>query len=199
MRILNFECRMSNFIVALVLFAGGCAKEQQGKVTPTPARVVLTGQRQAVMQTAEDVLAGMHFTIDKADPNSGLIKTRPLPAAQFFELWRSDNVGRFNSAEANLHSVRRTVELRITPDGNDISVACTAKAERLSLPEAEVSSSSRAYKMFSRSSSSLQKIRLNPQQQAGMAWVDLGEDKQLAAEIINRIEAALKESLVDSR
>jgi len=184
--------------MASALLLGGCAKVQSSK-TSWRTRIVTEGQRHAVMQTAEDVLAGMRFTIDKADPNSGLIKTRPLPAAQFFELWRSDNVGRFNSAEANLHSVRRTVELRITPDGNDISVACTVKAERLSLPEAEASSSSRAYKMFSRSSSSLQKIRLNPQQQAGTAWIDLGGDEQLAAEIINRIETALKDSLVDSR
>jgi len=188
----------SIFFMASALLLGGCAKVQSSK-TSWRTRIVTEGQRHAVMQTAEDVLAGMRFTIDKADPNSGLIKTRPLPAAQFFELWRSDNVGRFNSAEANLHSVRRTVELRITPDGNDISVACTVKAERLSLPEAEASSSSRAYKMFSRSSSSLQKIRLNPQQQAGTAWIDLGGDEQLAAEIINRIETALKDSLVDSR
>jgi len=148
-------------------------------------------KRQA-MEVAEDVLANMHFTIEKADVESYFIKTKPLPGAQFFEFWRSDNVSATDSLEANLHSIRRTVELDINQQNNRLCIGCNVKIQRLSLPEHRVSSSGRAYEMFSKSSSSLQKIRLNPEQRAGMAWVDLGRDRQLAAEILKRIENRMK-------
>jgi len=38
----------------------------------------------------------------------------------------------------------------------------------------------------------LQRIKLNPEQKAGMAWIDLGKDTPLAAEILKRIENRLK-------
>jgi hypothetical protein len=45
--------------------------------------------------------------------------------------------------------------------------------------------------MFSESSLSLQKIKLNPEQEAGMAWVNLGRDGRLETEILKRIENRL--------
>jgi hypothetical protein len=212
-RILTVVRHVPNFSVFRLLFSvfcllssvfclfllSGCAKEQQIEIADKG--ICVAGlDKPAVMQVAEDVLAEMHFAIEKSDANNGLIRTHPLPGAQFFEFWRSDNVGTFNSAEANLHSIRRIVELRIsqpppTASGDrqskDVSVNCVVKVERLSLPEQEVSSSSRAYKMFSTSTSAMQKIRFSLQQQAGMAWVDLGQDKPLEAEILKRISSML--------
>jgi hypothetical protein len=174
---------------AATLLSVGCAKQQQYKAAVEP--LCITGsERIAAMKAAEDVLAEMHFTIEKADTNSGLIRTGPLSGAQFFEFWRSDNVGAFNSAEANLHSIRRTVELNITPQGDKLCLSCNAKVQRLSVPERQVSSG-QAYRMFSQSTSSLQKLTLAPRQKVGMAWVDLGQDKPLAAEILKRIEKQL--------
>jgi hypothetical protein len=72
--------------------------------------------------------------------------------------------------------------------GNQLCINCDVQKYRLSIPEHHVSSSARAYKMFSESSSALQNLRLNPEQKAGMAWIDLGKDRQLAAEILKRIE-----------
>ena len=185
-KIENRKLHISRFLV-LVLLLAGCASQQPPEVAVEP--LCVTGlEKPAVMKAAEDVLAKMHFTIEKADPNRGLIKTAPLSGAQFFELWRSDNVGSFNSAEANLHSIRRTVEINMAPQGEKLCLGCNVKVQRLSLPEQEVSSSSRAYKMFSKSNASLQKLTLNPRQKTGMAWIDLGEDKPLAAKILKRIE-----------
>jgi hypothetical protein len=45
--------------------------------------------------------------------------------------------------------------------------------------------------MFSESSPALQRIKLNPEQKADMAWIDLGKDRQLAAEILKRISSML--------
>jgi len=168
----------------------GCVPEHRSEVAVVPICVAGTDVREA-MNIAEDVLGDMHFVIDKADSEVGLIRTKPLPAAQSFELWRSDNVGRYNTTEANLHSIRRIVELKIGTEGRELCIDCEVKTERLSIPEYEVTSSARAYRMFSESTESMQRLRLNPEQRAKMEWVDLGQDRELAAKILKRIEDRL--------
>jgi hypothetical protein len=145
-----------------------------------------------LMKVAEDVLAEMHFTIEKADVDGGTIRTRPLPGAQFFEFWRSDNVGFENALAANLHTIRRTVTLDIRRQNRGIHIACQVQAQRMSLPERRPSSSARVYGMFSQSSPLLQRLILNPEQARQMTWIDLGRDPRLESEIIKRIEARIQ-------
>jgi hypothetical protein len=66
------------------------------------------------------------------------------------------------------------------------------KVQRLSLPERDVTSSGRSYKMFTPSKQSIQVLQLHPEQKEGMAWIDLGSDKQLATNILKQIEKQLK-------
>ncbi len=207
------------FLVFGLLLAG-CAEQQQyprfhgDKLAPSEAGAVepicvKNVNKLKTMEIAEDVLSKMYFTIEKADadpatpgidtrPWRGFIRTRPLAGAQFFEFWRSDNVGADNWLESNLHSIRRVVELTMSEEkegpsqsGNQLRINCDVQKYRLSMPEHHVSSSARAYEMFSESSSALQNLRLNPEQKAGMAWIDLGKDKQLTAEILKRISSML--------
>jgi hypothetical protein len=191
----------------LGLLLAGCAEQQQyGAVKPICVDNI---DKIQAMETVEDVLAKMHFTIEKADTNPatlgintrrwrGFIRTRPLAGGQFFEFWRSDNVGADNWLESNLHSVRRVVELNMSEQdegppksGNRLCINCDVQKYRLSMPEHQVSSSARAYEMFSESSSTLQNLKLNPEQKEGIAWIDLGKDRQLAAEILKRISSML--------
>jgi hypothetical protein len=144
-----------------------------------------------LMEVAKDVLAEMYFTIEKADADSGLIRTRPLPGAQFFEFWRSDNIGADNTLAANLHTIRRTVTLDISQQDGQLRIGCNVQVQRLSLPERQVSSTTRTYGMFSQSDSSLQRLKLNPEQKNEMAWIDLGRDSRLEAEILKRIETGI--------
>ncbi|MFA5252933.1 MAG: hypothetical protein WC454_10165, partial [Phycisphaerae bacterium] len=173
-------------LIACVLFAAGCAKPYKGE----PAEQICPAgiDKQQAMQISENVLAKMYFTIDKYDANLGVIKTRPLAGAQFFEFWRKDNVGSFNSAEANLHSIRRIAELNIKQQDAILCISCNVNIQRLHLPGQELRSNSRAYDMFSRSSPSLQKLVLNPKQEQGMTWVNLGNDTKLATVILKKIE-----------
>ena len=186
-------------LMTCALIAAGCAQQPSA---PFAVKVKVQGsalyieQDQGIgtadlMEVAEDVLANMYFTIDKADTDSGLIRTRPLPGAQFFEFWRSDNAGTDNTLAANLHTIRRTVTLDISQEGQDLRIGCNVQAQRLSLPERQVSSSARIYRMFSRSSQSLQKLKLNPEQKKEMAWIDLDRDSRLEAEILKRIETEI--------
>jgi hypothetical protein len=194
------------FLILGLLLAGCTEQQQYGAVKPICVDNI---DKIQAMETVEDVLAKMHFTIEKADTNPatlgintrrwrGFIRTRPLAGGQFFEFWRSDNAGADNWLESNLHSIRRVVELNMSEQdegppqsGNRLCINCDVQKYRLSMPEHQVSSSARAYEMFSESSSTLQNLKLNPEQKEGMAWIDLGKDRQLAAEILKRISSML--------
>jgi len=178
----------------------GCASPQ-AEQGPANALCPETATRQQVVWAAHDVLAGMQFPIEKLDVEQGIVRTRPLRGAQFFEFWRSDNVGGRNTAEANLQSVRKTVELRIdrraadddpqSKESRGLSLACDVQVQRLSLPGNEVAGVSQAYRTHTGSAPVLQRFQVTERQQQGMAWIDLGEDSQLAAEILKRIERKL--------
>ena len=169
-----------------ILPLAGCG-EPRGEVALRPVCAPIA-EKLPLMQTAEEVLADMYFAVDKADPNTGLIRTRPLTGAQCFEFWRSDNIHASDTIEASIQTIRRVAEVAFSDQGGRLCLTCTVKTYRLNMPEHEVSSSGRAYTMFTRSNAALQRIELNPEQKAGMAWADLGEDKDLAAEILRRIE-----------
>jgi hypothetical protein len=137
-----------------------------------------------VVAAAAETLGRMHFDIEKLDPERGFVRARPLRGAQFFELWRSDNV---DAAEANLHTIRRVAELHVARNGGRTCVECEVAVQRLSLPENEVASTSQAYMMHSRSSPSMQRLELGPNRRRGLTWIDLGNDDLLAAEILGRV------------
>jgi len=195
-------------LMTCALVLASCSEQQQnGMVKPVCVENI---NKLQAMEIAEDVLAKMHFTIEKADAYPatlgidtsrwrGFIRTRPLAGAQFFEFWRSDNVGADNWLRSNLHSIRRVVELNMSEQDegppqrpNRLCIDCDVQVYRLSLPERHINSSAHAYDMFSTSSPALQRIKLNPEQKAGVAWIALGKDRQLATEILKRIENRLK-------
>jgi len=186
---LQVICSLCSLLISLAL--AGCASQQQSEASADgETKQVCLGDvdKAQAMQAAQDTLLGMHFTIEKADTEAGLIRTKPLSGAQFFEFWRKDSVGSFNKAEANLHTIRRTVTLQVSKKDQGMCIDCQVTTQRLNLPEKEVSSSAWTHSMFSQSSASLQKMRLNPKQRKGVAWVDLGKDARLASEVLERIE-----------
>jgi len=200
-------------LITFTLLAAGCRQlPEQCLTTQTqaPTRIKLTDSylhaeqsndfhKAELMDLAEGVLAEMYFTIEKADIHNGLIRTRPLPGAQFFEFWRSDNIGTRNTIEANLHTIRRTVTLNISqqnPPGDDrhrieLRINCDVHVQRLSLPVRQVNSSANVYGIFSQSSPSLQRLKLNPEQAKQIEWIDLGRDSQLEEEILKRIKTQI--------
>jgi hypothetical protein len=177
-----------SFAACVVLWVlGGCAKQQQFK---TVEQICLGDLDKArAMRMAEDVLGEMHFGIEKSDVEQGLIRSKPLAGAQFFEFWRKDSVGAFNWAESNLHSIRRIVEMDVRQEDGRLCIGCNASVQRLSLPERLLRGRGRSYEMLSASSPVVQKLKLDAQQRALMAWVDLGRDGLLETEILKRIES----------
>ncbi len=207
--------RKTRLLVSLVFLclAAGCAQTGQPARLRQPSEFeaidqicVPDAETKQAMQVAEDVLAQMNFTIEKADAEKGFIKTRPLRAAQAFELWRSDNIGSFNTAEANLHTIRRIAQMNLTRSdqpaaascdasrsGKQLCIDCEVKTQRLSLPQRRTSTS-RAYGLFSSSKPSTQRLKLDAEQAKAMAWVDLGQDKMLSTAILKHLEERLSET-----
>ncbi len=177
-----------NLLWVLSSFAllAGCAQPRYTASEEAPLCLSDVSMADA-MTAAETTLRRMHFVIEKADPERGIIRTRPLAGAQFFELWRSDNVGVAQTAEASIHTIRRSVELQLRSHDGQVRVECRVRVQRLSLPENEVASVSQAYRMYSKSTPTLQRLELEPGQKERLAWIDLGEDPALAERILKRI------------
>ena len=170
---------------AVCLFAG-CGKKQQIK---TIEQICVPNiDKSVAMQAAEDVLGRMHFTVDKADQEQGYIKSRPLPSGQFFEFWRKDNVGGFNKAESNLHTIRKTVEITMSQQAKKLCVRCDVKTERLSLSDHKIHTNKQKYDKSSRIQTSVEKLRLTSKQKS---WIDLGKDDKLSTVILKQIQKKL--------
>jgi len=170
----------------ITVLLAGCG----GKEKPVPISQICTEtvNVDSAMLAAEDVLLRMQFEISKADAESGYILTKPLRGGQFFEFWRKDNIGSANKLQSNLHTIRRTAQIRILEKQGSVCFTCDVQKYRLSIPEHQVSSTSQAYAMHSKSKQSRQSLKLYPEQEQKMAWIDLGSDEKLAGEILKRIQ-----------
>ena len=184
--------RQNPFLSVLVAmaFLWGCAQSPSRESDLSRIVCPETGQGQA-FAAAQQAVRSMYFVIDEADLQTGYIKTLPLSGAQGFELWRSDSVGMFNAIEANLQSIRRIAELQITAHDKDIHINCVVTTQRLNMPGRQVSSSSQAYRIHSDSSGAIQRLKLTPEQERNMVWIDLGPDQRLAQRILDRIRKQL--------
>lgn len=189
MRRLPITCEV--VVVAALALSAGCGGPRQVRSSGGPLHLNGVSRKDALW-AAERTLSDMHFVIEKLDVQQGIVRTEPLRGAQVFELWRSDNVGLYDTAEANLNTIRRSVELRFSDEQGSMRVDCNVPVQQLSLPENEVASVSQAYQMHSASTNTIQRLQLSPQQKQGMAWIDLGQDQALAARILKRIEARLQ-------
>jgi hypothetical protein len=198
MRTNNLSLLTSSLLFCL---AAGCAQTQNFEAIDQIC--FRDAETKQAMQAAEDILAQMNFTIEKADPSplryaeasaeKGFIQTRPLRAAQFFELWRSDNIGSFNTAQANIHTLRRIAQMNLIHNGEQLCIDCEVKTQRLSLPQRRTSAA-RAYGLFSKSDPSTQRLKLDAEQTKTMTWVDLGQDKMLSTAILKQLEDHLSAS-----
>jgi hypothetical protein len=186
-KILVCLCSYALVTCALVLFLAGCAENKYA--TPIEQLCPPDTNKTAVMAAAEQVLAEMHFHIEKFDVNAGYIKTAHLSGAQSFEFWRADSVGSFNQAEADRHSIRRAVEINISEQTSRLCINCLATAQRLSLPQSQTATDQ--HSVMSREQKDAKKLKLSREQKAALVWTDLGRDNQLETEILKRIEKRL--------
>jgi hypothetical protein len=172
--------------VTLLVGLTGCGNENQ--VTPSEPVCLQTTDKGRIMEITEDVLTRMNFVVEKYDVKTGFVKTKPLRPGQFFEFWRADNAAPAAAAEANLHSIRRTARLNVSEEDGEVCTTCEVGIERLSLSDREITGMSWLAGMFTESTSGGQRLTLKPEQQEGMAWINLGPDAALERKILTLIE-----------
>jgi hypothetical protein len=176
------------FACSLLFWLAGCA---QNKYTKTIEQLCPPAATRAdTMTAAEQVLTGMHFGIEKFDVEAGYIRTAPLSGAQSLEFWRCDSVGSFNRAEADMHSIRRAVEINISEQAGQLCINCKATTQRLSLPQSQITAGQNR-PIMSPDQKSVQKLKLGHDQKSNLTWTDLGRDNHLETEILKRIESRL--------
>ncbi|MBW8000999.1 MAG: hypothetical protein FVQ80_03135 [Planctomycetes bacterium] len=179
------------------LAAMGCEKHMRAEaemLKPGPDTVsqICLGSidKAAAMDTAEDVVVRLNFPVHKLDVETGYLLTKPLRAGQGFEFWRKDNVGKFNKTEANLHSIRRTVEINITEESGQLCINCNVNVQRLSLSDYRETVRTAKYDRYSEGEVDfgMQKLELSAEYQT---WIDLGNDDRLTTVILKKIEEQL--------
>jgi hypothetical protein len=174
------------FAFSLLLLPAGCA---ENKYVKTTEQICPPGAAKAeVMAAGERVLGEMHFAVEKLDSDAGYIRTFPLTGSQTFEFWRKDSVGSFNQAEADLHSIRRTVELNVIQQDGRLCLNCRVITQRLSLPQSQ---NTAGRELLAETRRSAQKLKFGSEQKTNATWIDLGRDSQLETEILKRIEKQL--------
>jgi hypothetical protein len=176
------------FAIAMgLLLLIGCSSEKQ--ISPSEPVCLRLADKSRIMEITEDVLTSMNFVVEKYDAEAGFVRTKPLRGGQMLEFWRRDNAAPAAWAESNLHSIRRTAQLNMSEEGGEVCTTCQVGIERLSLPDREITGMSWLAGMFTDSTSRRQKLTLKPEQQEGMAWIDLGPDAALERKILASIKA----------
>jgi len=128
------------------------------------------------LAAAKDVLTRMQFRVNKFDVEKGYLRTSPLQGAQLVEFWRKDNVGSFNTAEANISSIIRMVEIEFTCENAAPEIIVNVK--RLALDSGEIVSLAQAEEVFASSESLV--LDMDPED---VCWINLGRDEKLEGKI----------------
>ena len=179
---------LRNIIFSLLLMIMVCGCAEEINIPPSEPLCLAPADKTQIMEIAENILVRMHFVIEKYDVDSGFIKTRPLSGAQYFEFWRKDNADSINAAEANLHSLQRTVQLGIVENTQGLCLKCDVNVKRLSLPDSEFLRVSQMDQSFTSGRAFKMSLRVGEKKVEGMTWIDLGPDPALERKIISLIE-----------
>lgn len=174
--------------------ASVCLAGCGGSATPTAsAPAALTAPDAEVMlAAAQEALGRMHFVMDKYDVSAGYLRTRPQRAGQFFEPWRRDNASWAAFGQANLNSLRRTVEVFVDPGDWTSQLRCVVTVEKLSLPPRPIRGMAWVAGMYTDSDRRMQTLTLDTTEAERVEWIDLGPDPALEQRIVSAIQRQMR-------
>jgi hypothetical protein len=175
-------------MLAAVLAAGGCATVSEGRFA-NPS-VFTDTDAATVEKVAGRVLMGLRFEPVVPAKSKGLIETKPLTGASWFEFWRKDTIGRAQVAESSLHTVRRRATVSISPKNGGSQVFVKVIKERASAPGSMPTSFGYTFSMHDDEQSNL--VRQDALEETRYEWVRMGRDPLLEQHILERIHLALQ-------
>lgn len=173
------------FTAVCTLIIGCASQEQALSSDPVCLSNTLTDQ---AMESAQTVLEKMHFDLEKNDLDACYIRTRPLSGAQFFEFWRKDNASTVARKQANIHSIRRVVELDFSPENTTTCIQCRVQVSRLSIPERPIQGFAHMGGLYTDSHNREQRLDIDPERMHGIEWLDGGPDHSLEQKILQLIQ-----------
>lgn len=181
------------FVIALILTAltSGC-QMAAGPMEPAEPVCIGSTSTEDIILTAEQVLTGMQFSVEKLDAVEGYLKTRPLSGSQFFQFWREDTRGAYNWAETNLHSIQRTVEINVQNGDPQSCIECIVDMRRLSLPQERLAGVHNLTGLFSGGDDAMRELEVP---EARIYWIPLGRDGNLENYILETIRRQLDVSV----
>jgi hypothetical protein len=184
-------------LVGGVLIAGCAAPQRHGPAVTRSFDNLSAEQRDTLWDAAQVVLREHHFRLDRVDRRAGLISTTPQTSQHAFEFWRKDTDTAHDFLEASLRTVRRSVEVAVSPaevnagedeavaDAADAMVTVTVRREYFCTPERQFNSSIAALRMFG---NELPRAdtgeRIIP---TDTYWIDAGRDLALERYLLGEI------------
>lgn len=189
---------MKLLLAAMLVLLAGCAT--RSAVPTATQQPTADAAFNAVWDASMDVLWDYRFAVDEAIPREGVIRTYPLLAPYGPELWRKDAVTREARYEGTLQSVYRVVTVNVLPaertTGRGYYVTVAVDVYRSDRERPEITSTGQAYDMLIHYS--LQPagtglgrggdVNETPISAAAQdAWMNLGQDKGLAAVLQQKI------------
>ena len=88
-----------------------------------PAVVEVRGAFDPLWEACEQTAHEYRFNIDRRDQRSGLLTTVPMITKQWWEFWRKDAGTFYDTEEATVANIRRTIFFQFKKDGESFSVS----------------------------------------------------------------------------
>jgi hypothetical protein len=156
---------------------------------------------QRLWSASEDVARDFLFRLDRQDFRAGLLTTRPMVSAQWFEPWRRDVRTAKDRNESSLATIRRTIRFEFAQEAEGGAYRVTPKVlvERQSMAEQRITSSVVYQQYFRRPLRPQDRPRGTRESDVGIYlpnryWYPIGRDqafeKALAEAIQKRVAAA---------
>lgn len=155
---------------------------------------------QRLWDASEDVAREFFFRLDRQDYRAGLLTTRPMVSAQWFEPWRREVRTAKDRNESSLATIRRTIQFHFERlDDNSYRVTPKVLVERQALAEQRITSSVMYQQYFRRPPRPQDRPRGTRESDVGLYlpnryWYPIGRDpameKALAEAIHKKVAAA---------
>jgi len=95
-----------------------------------PAEVEVRGTFDPLWEACEQTAHDYLFKIDRRDQRSGLLTTEPMITKQWWEWWRKDAGTFYDTKEATVANIRRTIFFQFRKDGDNFSVTPKVLVEK---------------------------------------------------------------------
>jgi len=183
-------------IIAISLgFLAGltCGCQTAAPPSNSVPRLVRVADRDAFFNETLTLLREKDFPPRRVDREGGVAVAGPTTSGQWFEFWRSDSRGPRQSLESSLHTIRRTVTVKLAADsaasssdrGGTYQLSVEVEKERYSAPERQLTTPIGALAIYSDKLPTEEGLRAA--RTYGEHWVPIGRDPLLEEYLLEQI------------